>query len=68
VKAERYGAVHGLAHCLDCGWETQSYKNAQALASRHAEAHGHRVEGEVAYCYVYAGTASSLSKRRRKGE
>ena len=52
-----YGVVHGIATCKDCGWYTDSYKNAQANAARHAEAHGHHVEGEVAYAYSYTGTA-----------
>jgi len=54
-KERRYGVVHGLANCRDCGWETQSYKNAQALAARHALTYGHHVEGEIGISYVYVG-------------
>ena len=43
----QYGVVHGFAHCETCGWETYSYKNAQALAARHAKAHKHRVVFEL---------------------
>ena len=52
-----YGVVHGVATCETCGWETQSYKNAQALAARHALSHGHRVVGEVGCYYTYDATA-----------
>ena len=48
-----FGVVHGIAECRDCEWSTQAYKNAQANASRHAVAKGHRVEGEVGCAYVY---------------
>ncbi|MGH8897930.1 MAG: hypothetical protein ACRDZ4_13140 [Egibacteraceae bacterium] len=50
-----FGVTHGIATCETCGWRTESYKNAQALAARHAKAHGHRVSGEVAYAYTYDG-------------
>jgi hypothetical protein len=54
-----FGVTHGIATCNTCGWHTESYKNAQALAARHAKAHGHRVVGEVAYAYAYDGTRKS---------
>ena len=50
-----YGVVHGLAECLDCGWKTDSYKNAQAIASIHAKKHGHRVIGELGIRFEYNG-------------
>lgn len=50
-----FGVVHGIAECQTCGWKTQSYKNAQALAAKHAKKYGHRVEGEVACAYTYDG-------------
>ena len=52
---KRFGVVHGVAQCKSCGWETQSYKNAQALAAKHARHHGHQVTGEVGYAYTYDG-------------
>ena len=58
-----YGVVHGMARCLDCGWTTESYKNAQALAARHAMHYGHRIEGEIASSYSYFGESSERSKR-----
>ena len=61
-----YGVVHGLAECQDCGWSTQSYKNAQALAAIHARAHGHRVEGEAGYAYTYDGRDDKPARRRAK--
>ena len=51
-----FGVVHGLCECKTCGWSTQSYKNAQALAAKHAAAYGHEVAGEVGYMYVYDAT------------
>lgn len=50
-----FGVVHGQAHCDDCTWETQSYKNAQALAAQHAKRYGHKVRGEVGAAYTYEG-------------
>lgn len=50
-----YGVVHGVAICQDCGWHTESYKNAQALAARHAKAHGHHVKGELGISFSYDG-------------
>lgn len=55
MPASEYGVIHGIARCLSCTWETQSYKNAQALAAQHAKRYGHSVEGEVAYYYRYDG-------------
>lgn len=52
-----YGVVHGIAICNDCGWKTESYKKAQANAARHARAHGHLVQGEIACGYTYNGRA-----------
>ena len=50
-----YGVVHAIVKCADCGWGTDSYKNAQALAARHAKAHGHHVEGELGIAFSYTG-------------
>lgn len=51
----KYGVVHGVVACEDCGWESQSYKNAQALAAIHARAYGHRVTGEIGIAIEYDG-------------
>ena len=59
-----YGVVHGTAICRDCGWETESYKNAQALAAKHAEHYGHNVEGELGIAFSYTGTSESAAQRR----
>ena len=48
-----FGVVHGWAECQDCTWTSSSYKNIQAIASRHATAHGHRVVGEVGSLFTY---------------
>ena len=50
-----YGVIHAYVRCLDCGWESSSYKNAQAIAKIHAEKHGHRVEGELGIAFSYNG-------------
>lgn len=55
MESRTYSVVHGLAQCDDCGWSTQSYKNAQALAARHARAHGHKVRGELGIAFSYTG-------------
>jgi hypothetical protein len=52
---KHYGLVHGLATCLDCGWHTEMYKNAQANASRHAAKYGHKVVGELGISFSYEG-------------
>lgn len=50
-----YGVIHGVVRCLDCNWETHSYKNAQAIAKIHAQKHKHRVEGELGIAIMYDG-------------
>ena len=50
-----YGVVHGQARCIDCGWETDSYKNAQAIAKIHAKKHKHNVEGDLGISFSYYG-------------
>ena len=50
-----FGVVHGIAECSDCDWKTDSYKNAQALAAKHARRYRHRVNGEVGCAYTYDG-------------
>ena len=48
-----YGVVHGQASCTVCGWSTESYKNAQALAAKHALVYGHYVVGELTIAFSY---------------
>jgi len=61
-----YGVVHGYAICEDCGWETQSYKNCQAIAKKHAEKYGHKVGGELGISFGYDGEKSAeLSNKKR---
>jgi hypothetical protein len=50
-----YGVVHGMAECEDCEWRTDSYKNAQAIAAKHAKKYGHRVRGELGIDFSYDG-------------
>ena len=46
--------------CKKCGtraffshWHTESYKNAQAIAAKHAKSHNHRVEGNLGIAFSY---------------
>ena len=39
--------------CSVCGKEFLNYKNAQALAARHAKMTGHVVRGELGFAFVY---------------
>jgi hypothetical protein len=55
IVSRRFGIVHGLATCRDCGWHTEQYKNAQANAARHASAHGHTVIVEIGMAGTYVG-------------
>ena len=50
-----YGVIGCIVKCEDCSWGSASYKNAQALAARHAKAHGHKVIGEVTNAFDYDG-------------
>jgi len=53
MASYHYGVVDGRAECLDCGWSTQSYKNAQAIAKIHAKKRGHKVLGELGIAFGY---------------
>lgn len=48
-----YAVVHAIVECQDCEWKTQSYKNAQAIAKKHAEKYGHRVSGDLGIDFGY---------------
>lgn len=50
-----YGVVHAFVECEDCGWTTNSYKNAQAIAKIHAEKHNHKVRGDLGIGFGYDG-------------
>lgn len=49
----QYSVVHGIATCEDCGWHTESYKNAQAISKIHAKKYGHKVSGELGIAFAY---------------
>ena len=61
-----YGVVHGVAHCLDCDWSTESYKNAQAIAAKHAKTYGHRVEGELGISFAYDAREDGPSSNKHR--
>ncbi len=48
-----YGVVHAIVECKDCDWTTSSYKNAQALAAKHARKYDHEVLGELGIAFGY---------------
>ena len=61
-----YGVIHGIAYCQDCDWHTESYKNCQAIAAKHAKKYGHRVEGELGIAFNYDYRDSAPSKEGSK--
>jgi len=61
-----YGVVHGLAECEDCGWTTDSYKNAQAIAKIHAQKYGHKVRGELGIAFSYDGRGEKPASEETK--
>lgn len=63
-----YGVVHGIACCDDCDWSTDSYKNAQAIAAKHAKKYGHKVRGELGIAFSYDYHSSESSKNSEKVE
>lgn len=50
-----YGVIHAIVECEDCGWHTESYKNAQALAKIYAQKYKHNVRGELGISFSYIG-------------
>jgi len=42
-----------LAECNDCGWTYGNYKNAQAVAAKHAKDHDHFVRVETVLVSYY---------------
>ena len=49
------GVSHAIAACVDCGWSATTYKNAVALAAKHARHHGHLVKAEQMISIEYNG-------------
>ena len=58
---KKIGVVHCIAKCDDCGKEWMNYKNAQAVAARHAKAYGHTVRGEVGIVFEYGSNENKGS-------
>lgn len=54
-----YSPVHAIIECEDCEWGTNSYKNAQAIAAKHAKKYGHNVKGEIGITIAYFGREDS---------
>lgn len=52
---KRIGVVHAIFECQDCGKTFSYYKNAQALAAKHAKKYKHRVQGELGLSVLYDG-------------
>ncbi len=49
------GVVHVIAECKDCNWRTESYKNGQAIAAKHAKENKHVVTVDVGLVVEYNG-------------
>ena len=52
---KRVGVISSIFTCDDCGRVFECYKNAQALAAKHAKHYKHRVDGEVCIGVSYNG-------------
>jgi hypothetical protein len=50
-----FGVVHCIADCIDCGWHTESYKNGQAIAAKHAKKYKHKVIVDIGLAGTYDG-------------
>ena len=50
-----YAPIGVMIVCDDCEWTSESYKNGQAIASRHAKRYGHNVRGELTISFHYYG-------------
>jgi len=61
-----YGVVHAVVQCEDCEWHTESYKNAQAIAAKHAKRYGHKVSGELEISFAYDCREDGPSIRNQK--
>jgi len=57
-----YGVVSATIHCQNCDWETESYKNGQAIAKKHAIKYGHKVMGELVIAFGYDGSHRNLAE------
>ena len=49
------GVVHVIAECKECEWRTESYKNGQAIAAKHAKKYEHVVIVDVGLVVEYDG-------------
>ena len=63
-----YGVVHAIVQYEDCDWHTESYKNAQAIAAKHAKKYGHKVSDElgIAFSYDYHSSPSRINNKEAK--
>ena len=61
-----YGPTSAVVECQDCDWRSESYKNAQAIAARHAKAHGHRVLGNVVIAFSYDYRSEGPSRKNQE--
>jgi hypothetical protein len=55
-----YSPVAIEVECQDCDWKTESYKNGQALAAKHAKKYGHAVKGTLHIYFVYNPTQETI--------
>lgn len=51
-----FGVTSCIVQCANCGWRSESYKNAQANAAIHAKKYGHKVLVESTMGGYYDGS------------
>ena len=63
-----YGPTSAVVECQDCDWRSESYKNAQAIAAKHAKTYGHMVIGNVviAFSYDYRSEGPSRNTHEKR--
>jgi hypothetical protein len=55
AKARGNGITHQVAHCQNCNWKCEDYRNgtARKKAREHAKTTGHVVTGETGMSWNY---------------
>lgn len=59
-----FGVVHCIAYCLNCKWSADNYKNAQAVAAKHAKHYKHKVSVEVGIGGYYDGRMHTPKEKK----
>lgn len=59
-----YGVHHCVVECETCGWRSESYKNGQAIAAKHAKKYFHKVSGDLGISFTYDNQDESSEGRK----